>query len=257
MSDVVLYAVEDGVATITLNLPERRNALSASSLAQLRTTLARMRDDDSVRAGVLTGAGKAFCAGGDLREFAAQSQLPARYYGTREMALVLRELSELGKPLIAAVNGAAVGVGLGLALSCDLIVADETAVFCAPEVEIGLFPFMIAPIITRSVPRFVANGLLLLGDRIVGSRAAELGLVNRAVPSEEVLPLARQWASMLAAQPAAMMRIGRDARSHADGMPLSVELDFMHSHIPVATVNPQTNDSVGEALRRSFKGKDD
>jgi enoyl-CoA hydratase/carnithine racemase len=237
------------VATITLDAPQRHNALSEAAIAQLTGIVERLRDDDGVRAVIVTGAGDSFCSGGDLREFAVAEHLGHRYFETRAVARMYRAMAEVGRPTVAAVRGHCIGMGLGLALSCDLVVAADDAVFSAPEVEIGLFPFMIAPIIRRSVPRLAANGLILLNERISGERLLSYGLANRVVAADEVLDVAGQWAAALATAPAQMLRIGLDAQRHADGMAIADELEFMHSHLPVATVNGQTRDALGALLR--------
>lgn len=244
----VLYECADGVATLTLNAPFRHNAVSMEAIALLTELLERIQSDDGVRAVVITGAGVSFCSGGDLREFAEAEDLSHRYFETRGIPRMFRAMAEVGRPTIAAVRGNCIGIGLGIALSCDLIVAADDSVFSAPEVEVGLFPFMIAPIIRRSVPRIVANGLILLNQRVPGTRLVEYGLANRVVPAAEVAAVAAEWAEDLAAAPTAMLRIGLDAYRHADGLPLAAELDFMHSHLPVATVNQETRDALDDLL---------
>ncbi len=244
----VLYECADAVATITLNAPFRHNALSMEAIARLTELLEGIQTDDAVRAVVITGAGGSFCSGGDLREFAEAEDLSHRYFETRGIARMFRAMAEVGRPTIAAVRGNCIGIGLGIALSCDLIVAAEDSVFSAPEVEVGLFPFMIAPIIRRSVPRIVANGLILLNERVPGARLMEYGMANLVVPAGEVGEVAAEWAAGLAEAPPAMLRIGLDAFRHADGLPLAAELDFMHSHLPVATVNKETRDALDDLL---------
>lgn len=248
MSGAIGYERSQGAALLTIDAPERRNALSHSALAELCAALERARDDGAVGAVILTGAGDIFCSGGDLSEFALAEELPARFYETREIVRVFRAMSELGKPLIAAVNGHAIGIGLGLALSCDLVVAADDARFSAPEIEIGIYPFMITPIVRRSVPRIAANGILLLGDSYAGDDAVRLGLANRTAPRDAVLGVAHEWAAHLAQTPPALMRIGRDALHHGEGLPLAAELDFMHSHLPVALTNDETRGRLRELL---------
>lgn len=256
MSEAVNYVAADGVATITLNAPERHNALTAAMIERLTELFEGVAGDDDVRALVIAGAGGSFCAGGDLREYAVATDLGHRYFETRGIARMYRAIGELGRPAIAAVRGHCIGLGLGLALSCDLVVAADDAVFAAPEVEIGLFPFMIAPILRRSVPRIAANGLILLNERVSGEQLLAYGMANRLAPAGEVEAVAAGWAAELAGAPAGMLRIGLDAHRHADGLPLAAELDFMHSHLPVALVNQETRDALGELLGGGPDGED-
>ncbi len=249
MSAAVRCETADGVARVTLDAPHRHNVLDAFAIARLTDVLESLRDDPAVRALLITGAGDSFCAGGDLREFAVAEDLGHRYFETRGIARMYRAMSEVGRPIVAAVRGHCIGMGLGLALSCDLVVAADDAVFSAPEVEIGLFPFMIAPIIRRNVPRLAANGLILLNERVTGERLVTYGLANRIVPAAEVQSVAQQLAAGLAGAPADMLRIGLDAQRHADGMALTDELTFMHSHLSVAMVNDQTRESLTRLLR--------
>lgn len=256
MSEPILFECTDGVAKITLNAPERHNALGEAAAAQLIARFESIATDDTVRAVIITGAGDSFCSGGDLREFATGDDLSRRYFETRGIAHLFRAVSESGRPVIAAVRGHCIGIGLGIALSSDLVVAADDAVFAAPEVEIGLFPFMIAPIIRRTLPRIAANGLMLLNERVSGERLLTYGMANRVVPGDEVMPLAEQWAAELATAPAGMMRVGLDAHRHADGMAFVDELNFMHSHLPVATVNDETRDRLKEKLGGGRKDND-
>ena len=178
--------VEDGVATVTLNDPEKRNRLSAEMLAQLVEAVARVRDDDEARALVLTGAGKAFCAGADLGGFGSDAPAISKHFGTDLFLEFFRLMPRLGKPSLCAANGHVVAGGLGLALSCDLVIAKEGADFWTPEINIGAFPYMIMSIIYRNVPRKVANEMILLGERLSAADAVRHGLANKVVPEDGV-----------------------------------------------------------------------
>ena len=149
----LLYRVSDGVATVALNRPEQRNALSAELLEELVDAILQVRDDDQVRALVLTGAGdKVFCAGADLGGFAADALVEALRLGP--LPRLLQADARLGKPSLCAANGHVLAGGLGhAALSCDLVIAREGATFGTPEISIGAFPYMIMSIIFRNVPR--------------------------------------------------------------------------------------------------------
>src|ERR687891_1206309 len=186
MAEELLYDVKDGVATVTLNRPDQRNALNGELLSALVEAMKQSRDDDSVRAVVLTGAGdKVFCAGADLGGFAADAPLVQKHYGSDLFLEFFRTMPRLGKPSLCAVNGHVLAGGLGLALSCDLVIAKEGATFGTPEINVGAFPYMIMAIIYRNVPRKKVNEMMLLGERLSAEQAVEYGLANKVVPAGE------------------------------------------------------------------------
>ena len=150
MAEELVYTVSEGVATVTLNRPDQRNALNAELLSALVEAMKTARDDDAVRAVVLTGAGdKVFCAGADLGGFAAEVPLVSKHFGSDLFLEFFRVMPRLGKPSLCAANGHVLAGGLGLALSCDLVIAKEGARFGTPEINVGAFPYMIMSIIYR------------------------------------------------------------------------------------------------------------
>src|SRR3954466_2628756 len=174
------YDVSAGGATLALDKPETRNALSDDLLDDLLAGFENARADESVRCVVLTSTHeKVFSAGGDLGQFAAVESLVHKHWGTDRFPRVFRALGELGKPAICAANGHVLAGALGLALACDLVIAKETARFGTPEINVGVFPFMIAALIQRNAPRKKANELMLLGEQISAAEAERLGIVNR------------------------------------------------------------------------------
>ncbi len=193
----ILFAVEDGVATITLNRPERMNAYNFALGAELELAYGRCDADDAIRAVVLTGAGKAFCAGADMGgggktfddvESSRRAADPGR--GDRRLAAF-----QVRKPVIAAINGHAVGVGLTLALQCDLRLVASEAKLAFAFVRRGIIPELGShSILPRVIGFSRAADLLLSGRTIRGEEAAALGLVSEALPAEEVVPRALEWA---------------------------------------------------------------
>src|SRR5688500_4765497 len=207
----VLYELGSGVARITINRPERRNALTWSVIAQLREAIARAKDDDAVRVVVLTGAGdRAFCAGADLDDMAGDDLL-SHHEGRGGLAQLILELYDLGKPTIARVRGYALAGGFGLALSCDLVVAADDAQFGTPEIDIGLWPFMITVPLMRSMPPKKALELMLTGRRLSALEGERIGFVNRVVPIDQLDATVDELARTLASKPPAVMKLGRDA----------------------------------------------
>src|ERR687891_918327 len=186
MAEELLYDVKDGVATVTLNRPDQRNALNAELLAGLVGAMKRVRDEDEVRAVVLTGAGeKVFCAGADLGGFAADAPLVDKHFASDLFLNFFRLMPRLGKPTLCAANGHVLAGGMGLALSCDLLIAKESATVGTPEINVGAFPYMIMAIIYRNVPRKKVNEMMLLGERLSAEQAVEYGLANKVVPAGE------------------------------------------------------------------------
>jgi enoyl-CoA hydratase/carnithine racemase len=229
--EAVRYGVDDRrVATVTLNRPEQRNALGAELMGALRAALARAKADDAVGAVVLTGEGPSFCAGGDLKGWVegSLSERQDRAYGFADLFL---EMADLGKPVVAAVNGHALGGGLGLVLACDLAIASETASFGTPEIRVGVWPAMITALITRNVARKHAMEMMLLGERFGPDRAELFGIVNRTVPAGGLLDAAGDWAARLAAMSPILLRLGRDAFYEAQDMTFEQALDHLHGQL--------------------------
>ena len=188
--DFVSYAVADRVATITVNRPDKLNALNDATIRELGEAIDRARADDAVGGVILTGAGRAFVAGADIAEFAAQTPIEGRERALRGQ-VVFRRYETSPKPTIAAGNGFALGGGCELAMSCHLRIASETAKFGQPEVKLGIGPGYGG---TQRLPRLVGKGralqLLLTGEMIDAAEAFRIGLVNRVVPAAELLDTA-------------------------------------------------------------------
>src|SRR4051812_575699 len=171
--ETILYDVGDGgIATITLDQPDTRNALSNEVLGELIAAFESARDDQAVRCVVLTSShDRVFSSGANLGGFAGDVPLVHKHFGSDRFVRLFRLIGELGKPSICAANGHVLAGSLGIALACDLIVAKEGAEFGTPEINVGAFPFMIMALIYRNVPRKRTNELLLLGDRISAQEA--------------------------------------------------------------------------------------
>jgi enoyl-CoA hydratase len=231
-NEVVRYEVADGVATVTLNNPEKRNMLSGEMLVGLVEAMRRVRDAEEVRAVVLTGAGdKAFCAGADLGGFATEAPLVAKHFATDLFLEFFRLMPRLGKPSLCAANGHVLAGGMGLALSCDLVIAKEGATFGTPEINVGAFPYMIMAIIYRNVPRKKVNEMMLLGERLSAEQAVEYGLANRVVPAGEFDQAVADWAKKLASKSPVLMRLGHDAMYRQQDMAVDDALEYLRSQL--------------------------
>jgi enoyl-CoA hydratase/carnithine racemase len=252
--DTLLYAVSgNGVATISLNQPETRNALSVELLGEVHTALSAAREDRSVRVVVLTSThDRVFSSGGNLAGFGAQAPAVLKYHEAALFPAVFRALGELGKPSICAANGHVLAGALGLALACDLIIAKETARFGTPEINVGLFPFMIAALIYRNVPRKKATELMLLGDQIDAHEAERLGIVNRVVAVEEFDAAVADWAGRLAAKSPLMMRLGKDALYRQLDMQFVDALDYLRGQLALAF----TTEDLVEGVTAFFDKRD-
>jgi enoyl-CoA hydratase len=249
----VAYEVADGVATVTLDNPEKRNMLSGQMLAELVAAMKQARDAEEVRAVVLTGAGdKVFCAGADLGGFAAEVPLVQKHFGSDLFLEFFRLMPRLGKPSLCAVNGHVLAGGMGLALSCDLVIAKEGATFGTPEINVGAFPYMIMAIIYRNVPRKKVNEMMLLGERLSAEQALEYGLANKVVAAAEFDAAVADWAAKLASKSPVLMRLGHDAMYRQQDMALDDALEFLRSQLSLTF----TTEDIVEGVTAFFEKRD-
>jgi enoyl-CoA hydratase len=244
---------ESGVATIALDQPETRNALSDDLLRELVEALEIVRDDPAARCVVLTSTHeKVFSSGGNLAGFSAEMPLVHKHFGTELFPSVFRMLGELGKPSICAANGHVLAGALGLALACDLIVAREGARFGTPEINVGLFPFMIMALIYRNVPRKKTAELMLLGEQISADEAERIGIVNRVVPADQFDGAVRDWAEKLARKSPVLMKLGKDAMFRQQDMALADALDFLRSQLTLAF----STEDIQEGVKAFFEKRE-
>jgi enoyl-CoA hydratase/3-hydroxyacyl-CoA dehydrogenase len=196
----VKLAVEDGIATITMNRPEALNALNDKVLRELKEAITQVRNDPNVRVVIMTGQGPAFVAGADIRVMLAKNLSEIREF-TQFGQGVMRDIEKLEKPVIAAINGFALGGGLELALACDIRLASTEARMGLPEVGLGIFPGFGG---TQRTPRLIGKGqaceLIFTGDHIGAEEAARIGLVNRVVAPQQLIPEARRLAKRIASR---------------------------------------------------------
>ncbi len=260
MSGVLL--IEDhpggqrGVRVLTLNRPERKNALSPELVDALRAALADADKDDDVRALVLTGAGEgeraAFCAGGDLGGGMQGEGFFEQHKRRGLFAELLLQFRRMSKPVVGAVNGMALGGGFGLVLACDLAVAADDADLGTPEVKRGLFPMMIAALIYEQLPAKAANELVLLGGKVRGQRAVDVGVVNRVVPRGDVLREGVAYAAQLASLSPSVLQLGKRAIANQRDMPFEQKLGFLRDQL---TLNIQLEDAA-EGISAFFEKRE-
>lgn len=234
--------VRDHVCTLTIDRPEKRNALTWDLVGGLRRAVADAKADPDVRVVVLTGAGdRAFCAGADLAGMADGAGYAELHDARGELARLFRDLWDLGKPTIARVRGYALAGGFGLALACDLVVAADDAVFGTPEIDVGLWPHMITVPLTRSMPPKRALELMMTGRRVSASEAEQIGFVTSVVAPERLDLEVADLASVLASKSPVALKLGRDSFYGAWDLAADEALRYLH---PLLTVTASTEDAA-------------
>ena len=243
------YEVAEGVATIALDEPRTRNALSERVLGELLQAFAAARDDDRVRCVVLASTHETvFSSGGDLTGFAADTEVVERQAALFPRLFTL--IGELGKPVICAAGGHVLAGALGLALACDLVIASERATFGTPEIAVGLFPFMVSALLARNVGRKMCSELLLLGERIDAREALRAGIVNRVVAAGELDGTVDAWAQRIAGRSPIVMKLGRDALWRTQDMPLAGALDVLKAQLTIAASSDDAQEGIAAFLER-------
>lgn len=242
----VLYEVQgaDRVARLTINRPDRRNALSWEVVRALREGVAHAKRDEDVRVLVVTGAGdKAFCAGADLGTMGGEDVL-AMHAERGHLAGLFEDLWALGKPTIAEVRGYALAGGFALALACDLVVAADDAVFGAPEIDVGLWPFMATVPFVRSMPPKVALELMLTGRRVDSAEAQRIGFTTRTVPTEQLSAEVSGLAATLASKAPRAVMLGRDAFYAALDLSAHEALAMLHPLLSLAASGEEAKEGI-------------
>jgi len=217
---VLLRADRDGIAWLTMNRPDQRNALSTGLMAAMQTALDAIASDKAVRVVVITGAGAGFCAGHDLQE--VRSNPTREFYDAlfAQCTRLMLSLNRLPQPVIAAVNGVASAAGCQLVATCDLAVAAASARFATPGVNIGLFCSTPMVALSRAVGRKAAMEFLLTGDLVPAGKACALGLVNRVVADAELRAAVAALATQIVSKSPLTLKIGKRAFYHQAGMPV-------------------------------------
>ncbi|GAA2638588.1 enoyl-CoA hydratase-related protein [Actinomadura fulvescens] len=262
MYEAILYEVADRVATITLNRPEARNALSDQMIEELLDAFGRAGVDDGVRVIVLTGAGdRAFCAGADLGGLGAQQDAgrpvadDIRASGPYRL---FTAFPRLGKPIIARLAGHAVAGGLGLAAACDLVIAADDVKLGTPEVNVGLWPMMIMAIINRNVPPKQAFRLYYTGQRVTAAEGREIGLVTEVVPRADLDGRVAELARTIAAKSPVGLRMGREAFFAVEGRPLEDQIAHLLGELVVLAGTEDAKEGVTaflEGREPDFQGR--
>jgi enoyl-CoA hydratase/carnithine racemase len=262
MSDFATLTYEaggNGVATIALNQPDTRNALSPELLGDLIAALESARDDEQVRVVVLASThATVFSSGGNLAAFTAEVPQIQKHEENARFPELFRLLGELGKPSICAAGGHVLAGALGVALACDLVIARESARFGTPEINVGLFPFMVTALLYRNVPRKKAAELMLLGDQISATEAERLGIVNRVVPDDQFDDAVAEWAGKLASRSPLILRLGKDAMFRQQDMDFADALEFLRAQLTLSFGTEDAREGVAAFFEKrdpQWKGR--
>ena len=255
----LLFEIKDGIALITINRPDKLNALNDQVMAELADVAQRLATDDVIRGAILTGAGpKAFVAGADIGDLAKQGPFDGKARALRGQA-VLRRLETCGKPVIAAVNGFALGGGCELAMACHLRIASENAKFGQPELKLGIAPGYGG---TQRLPRLVGKGvalqLILTGETIDAREAHRIGLVNKVVPSAELLAAAEQLLRAILAMGPLAVRLALEAVDQGLEMSLDEGLLLEANHFGLLAATHDMKEGLGAFLAKRtprFEGR--
>lgn len=225
---MIRLTISDATATITIDDPDRRNALSNEAMSELGAVLRSACSDNAVRVVVVTGAGdRVFSAGGDLSGGFVDA--PLGDHGDRgALADLIRAMRRCPKPIVARVNGHALGGGLGLVAACDIAIAADHALFGTPEVGVGLWPMMITAALRPLAPRRPLLEMMLTGRRFDAAEAVDLRIINRAVPAADLDQAVGETAAILVSQSPAAVALGKAAFYAVEDMDLDTALDHLH-----------------------------
>jgi enoyl-CoA hydratase/carnithine racemase len=227
----ILAEKTGAVATITLNVPDRKNPLGPLMVNELLYALDDARADDEVRVVVLTGAGDAFSAGGDLKQMSGGGEGGPTLEPKGDYVDLLLRFTQMGKPTIARIGGVAMGGALGLIAACDFAVACDTAVLGTPEIKRGLFPMMIMAVLSRVVPKRELMAMMLLGEKMTAEDARRVGILTHVVPSMDLDAKVKELADKLAAESPTAMRMGLAAYHHQADRRLEESLPYLRDQL--------------------------
>jgi enoyl-CoA hydratase len=242
---LIATALDDGVRTIALDDPDRRNALSVELLDQLLAALEAARDDEATRCLVLASTHPTvFCAGGNLDAFGAEAAVIDKHLANDRFPRLFTLLTGFPKPTICAAGGHTLAGGLGLALACDLIVAKESTTFGTPEINVGVFPFMLMALLYRNLPRKQVDEMMLLGERISAQRGYEIGFVNRVVNADGFEDAVAEWARRLAGKSPLLMALGKASIRGQRDMPFEDALRYLQGQLSLTLSTEDAKEGV-------------
>jgi len=261
MYQTITTEVKDKIATVTLSREDRRNAISPTMISELLDALNEYDGDPNAQVIVLTGAGsKVFCAGADFGEsMGTTGSLVDRYEGQRKFAELFKVIKGLKKPIVGRINGHAMGGGFGLACACDIVIAADDCRFGTPEINVGLFPYIIMATLLRSTssPKRLLE-MMLTGERIEAKEAQQLGIVNHIVPREQLDVKINEVTQKIAGKSPAILRLGRRAFYTMRDMEYEKALEFLASMLTINTMAEDVAEGIAAFLEKrepAWKGK--
>jgi methylglutaconyl-CoA hydratase len=255
MSDYrkVLYSVDEGVARITLNRPEKRNALDDEMIAEIRHALAERASDEAVRVVLITGAGNDFCAGADLVaiERLSRATVMENVADARHLGDLFLEMRRHPRPIVAAIRGRALAGGCGMATAADFVLAAETAQFGYPEIKIGFVPAMVMAILRRSVSEKRALELLATGEIIPARRALEIGMITRVLADAAFENEVRSFAAKLAARSSSAVELTKSLFYQMDAVSFDAALSAGVQTNALARLTEDCRRGIQQFLKKS------
>lgn len=244
--------VKDNVGKITINRPDRHNALNAEGYAALRDSVRYLASKEEVYVVVIEGKGKSFCAGSDLNEFLNKDQ-EALCKHFEVVSEVFKGISLCKKPVICSIQGYALGGGCALSAAADFSIASEDAIFGLPEVDVGLFPMTIMPVIIRAAGMRKGLELLFLGERIGAEEAKTFGLINRVVKKEQLQYEVEKLASKLASINPFAIQKGKEAYQISQSMEYFTSIDYLYNIMAMVTKSNDAKEAITKFLQRKNK----
>ena len=260
MDDAVRFEVRGPAVYLTIDREERRNALSDEVVGGLLLGLQRANGEPAARCVVVTGAGdRAFCAGGDLAGNLAPDQGRVTSHELRgRVAELVKAFAAHPQPILARVNGVALAGGLGLMLACDLVVAAEDVQFGTPEINLGLWPYMISAVIQRNVPRKAALDMMMTGRRVTAAEGERWGMVNRVVPRDLLDQTVEELVAELASKSPLILSLGKRSFYRAQDMSLEDALAYLQAMLTVNLESEDVAEGVNAFLQKrapEWKGR--
>ena len=252
IQDAVLYSIDGhGVVTISLNRPESRNALDDELVDGMLKAFGRVESEPAARCVVLASTHESvFSAGGNLKGFAATESMLDKHERNSRFPGVIETMMKLKVPVLCALSGHALAGGLGLAMACDLVLAKEGIRVGTPEINVGVFPFMISTLMLRNIPRKRVSELVFLGEQLSAEEAERLGIVNRVIPADNFDEVVADWSQRLAAKSPLMMKLGKRALFETQDLSLERALGLLQHYLTLAQGTEDVKEGVAAFMEK-------
>lgn len=244
-SEVLKINISWGIAQLIINRPEQRNSLSEELIKELIDAFESCDKNPLVRVIELTATGnRAFCAGGDLLDHSSDRSCINIYERSKLFAKLLLLMQNIGKPILAVVQGHAMGGGFGLAMASDFVIAVDTAVFATPEIHVGLFPMIIMAVLSKNIPQKKLKELMFFGEKVSAKEAYEIGFINKVVSNDELRNSADEYLRKLLQKSPAIMKLGKKAFYRMSDMPMDSALEFLATQLTINSLSDDTMEGI-------------